>query len=222
MRPRLIVEIAGTGTEVGKTFTAAALLGALADHGISVAARKPVQSYSPGDTTDSELLARASGESSETVCPPHRSYPLAMAPPMAAEVLGRPPPTIDDLAGEVDASWPEHPVDVGLVEGAGGVASPLAADGDSASLALRLSVDVVVLVAEPGLGVINLVRLCARALEGVPLIVHFNRMDQGHSLHLRNRDWLVERERLTVTTAPDGLLDQILSLLAAKPKQNER
>lgn len=212
MRPRLVVGVSGTGTEVGKTFTAARLLRGLADQGLSVAARKPAQSYSPGETTDSEVLARATGETPEAVCPPHRCYPLPMAPPMAAEALGLPPPTMAGLIAEVNASWPDRPVDVGLVEGAGGVASPLAADGDSATLAARLPVDVVVLVAEPGLGVINLVRLCARALK-MPLIIHFNRMDPGQSLHARNRDWLVEREGLTVTTSPEGLRDEVLSRL---------
>ena len=217
MKPRLVVAVSGTGTEVGKTFTAAGLLRGLASQGLSVAARKPVQSYSPGETTDSEILAGASGESADTVCPPHRSYPLAMAPPMAAQVLGRPSPTLDDLVGEINASWPSsRPADVGLVEGAGGVASPLAEDGDSASLAFRLPADVVVLVGDPSLGVINLVRLCARALATMPLIVHLNRVDPDDSLHLRNRDWLVEREGLTVTTSAGALLDEILWRLAGK------
>jgi dethiobiotin synthetase len=130
---------------------------------------------------------------------------------MAAEVLGRPPFTIDDLTGEITASWPDRLTGVGLVEGAGGVASPLAADGDNASLTFRLPVDAVVLVADPSLGVINLVRLCVRALEIVPLVVHLNRMDPANRLHLRNRNWLTEREGLTVTTSLEGLLDEILS-----------
>ena len=105
----------------------------------------------------------------DVVCPARRTYPLAMAPPMAAEALGMLPATIDDLVAEVNASWPDRPTDVGVVEGAGGVASPLARDGDSASLAFRLPADLVVLVADPRLGVINLVRLCrpgARARAG--------------------------------------------------------
>jgi dethiobiotin synthetase len=216
MRPRLVVEMSGTGTEVGKTFIAAGLLRGLADQRLSVAARKPVQSYSPGETTDSELLAQATGESPETVCPAHRSYPVAMAPPMAAHVLGLAPPTLEDLTGEINASWPDAPIDVGLVEGAGGVASPLAEDGDSASLAFLLPADIVVLVADPTLGVINLVRLCARALQPRPVIVHLNRMEPDNSLHVLNRNWLVERERLTVTTSLVGLIDEIVSRLSAK------
>lgn len=222
MRPSLVVEVSGTGTEVGKTFVAAALLRGLVDQRLSVGARKPVQSYSPGETTDSELLARATGESPATVCPAHRSYPLAMAPPMAAQVLGLPSPTLSNLIDEIEASWPSaRALDVGLVEGAGGVGSPLTDDGDSASLAYLLPADVVVLVADPSLGVINLVRLCARALQPVPVIVHLNRMEPENSLHLRNRDWLVEREQLTVTTTPEGLIGEVVSRLAAQTSRPE-
>lgn len=215
MRPRLVVEITGTGTEVGKTFTGAQLLRRLADEGLSVAARKPAQSYGPGDVPDSEILAQATGEPAHEVCPARRTYPLAMAPPMAAEALGMLPAAIDDLVAEVNASWPDRPTDVGVVEGAGGVASPLARDGDSASLAFRLPADLVVLVADPRLGVINLVRLCRPALGPMPVVVHLNRYDQVDPLHLRNRDWLVDREGLTVTTSRQGLLEEVLSICPA-------
>src|SRR5262249_51043784 len=149
------------------------------------------ETYLPGDVADSKILAGATGEPAYLVCPAQRSYPLAMAPPMAAEALGSPPATIDDLVGEINASWPDRPADGGVGEGAGGGASPLAADGDSASLARRLPADVVVLVADPSLGVINLVRLCRPALAPLPVVVHLNRYDEGDPLHPRNRDWLV-------------------------------
>ncbi len=44
-----------------------------------------------------------------------------MAPPMAADALGRPAIVMADLVGEVTGSWGEDPPDVGLVELAGGV-----------------------------------------------------------------------------------------------------
>ena len=44
-----IIAIAGTGTDVGKTFVTAALARALRGRGFSVVARKPVLSYAPGD-----------------------------------------------------------------------------------------------------------------------------------------------------------------------------
>ena len=71
--------------------------------GVAVAARKPAQSYAPDElgATDAELLGRASGEPAETVCPRHRWYPVPMAPPMAADVLGLPPFTIAELVAEI-------------------------------------------------------------------------------------------------------------------------
>jgi dethiobiotin synthetase len=134
---------------------------------------------------------------------------------MAADALALQAATIDDLIGEINRSWPPQPIDVGLVEGAGGVASPIATDGDNATLALRLPADVVILVATPGLGVINLVRLCCRALETLPVLVHLNRIDPADRLHQRNRDWLVDREGLTVTSSPDALLGEILAFCAS-------
>ena len=131
MRPRRVVAVVGTGTDIGKTWVAARLLTDLRAAGLQVAARKPAQSFDPGDDPaglDAAVLGAATGEPPEQVCPPHRWYETAMAPPMAAEALGRPPFTIDDLVAEL--LWPDRGVDVGLVETAGGVRSPLAADGD--------------------------------------------------------------------------------------------
>ena len=48
-----------------------------------------------------------------TVCPPHRCYAVPMAPPMAADALGRPVPTIADLLAELRLARPGA-VDVGL------------------------------------------------------------------------------------------------------------
>jgi dethiobiotin synthetase len=201
-RPRRLVVVTGTGTEVGKTWVTAERAAAFRRRGWRVAARKPVQSYSPGDErTDAKVLAEATGEHPDVVCPPWRRYPLPMAPPMAAQALGRPGFTVAALADEVVASWPTPPVDVGLVEGAGGVASPLADDGDTAALVAALAPDVVVVVSGPELGAINLVRLSVRALKGVPVLVYLNRFDDANELHRRNRDWLVKREGYVVKTA---------------------
>ena len=124
-----------------------------------------------------------------------------MAPPMAAEALGRPPFGIGDLMDEL--SWPEAQVDVGLVETAGGVRSPLAVDGDCAALSRALAPDLVVLVADAGLGTINAVRLAAGVLD-VPCVVALNRFDASSALHARNLEWLRERDRLRVVVSPGG------------------
>ncbi|MCZ7536657.1 MAG: AAA family ATPase [Acidimicrobiia bacterium] len=174
--------VTGTGTEVGKTWFGAATLRAAAAAGAGVAARKPVESFAPGEgQTDSEALASVTGEDPLRVCPAHRRFPVAMAPPMAAAALGLPAFTIAELAGEVRAHLPGPAGASGgllvLVEGAGGPRSPLADDGDTVDLAGALRPDAVVLVADAGLGTINAVRLCAGALADHRLIVALNRFD---------------------------------------------
>jgi len=199
-----VVVIAGTGTEVGKTYVAARLAASLRTRGIPVVARKPVQSFAAGDTeTDADVLAAATGEDPLVVCPPHRRFPLAMAPPMAAEALGGPPFTIADLTGEIIATAPADALIV--VESAGGVRSPLASDGDTVALAEALRPGLVLLVADAGLGTINAVHLSVDALAGQRVVVFLNRFDPLDDLHPRNRDWLATRAGLEVVTDPEAL-----------------
>jgi dethiobiotin synthetase len=208
-RPERLVPVTGTGTEVGKTGVAAAVLRHLAAAGRRVAARKPAQSFGPADpaeSTDAAVLGEATGEAPTTVCPLPRWYPMAMAPPMAAAALGRPPFTVADLVAEV--RWPAATA-VGLVEAAGGIRSPQAADGDAVALGRLLRPDVVVLVADAGLGTINDVRLAVDALTAptgvpAPVVVVLNRFDPADDLHCRNRDWLVDRDGIAVVTTPGG------------------
>lgn len=203
MRPERLVLVAGTGTEVGKTWVSAALLAGLRGRGVCVAARKPVQSYEPGaGPTDAEVLGAATGELPEVVCPAHRSLPVPMAPPMAVDVLGLEPFAVVDLVGEL--AWPAG-VEVGLVESVGGVRSPIADDGDTEALAEALAPDLVVLVADACLGAVNAVLTSLPPLAAWPTAVLMNRFDPADDLHRRNRDWLVERHHLDVQTDPASL-----------------
>ena len=198
IRPARLIGVLGTDTEVGKTWVAAQLLATLKLRGSQVAARKPVQSYAPDDiNTDAALLAGASGEEINDICPAHRWYPLAMAPPMAANALGRGPVLMQELMSEIH--WPSG-IDVGLVETVGGARSPLACDGDSMQLIERLRVDQVLLVADAGLGTINAVRLTIAAIGQIPTLVFLNRFNSDNELHELNRRWLIDRERLNVIT----------------------
>lgn len=114
---------------MGKSWVAPRLLRGLRRRGVTVAARKPAQSFADdGLATDAELLAAASRQAPPDVCPAHRWYPVAMAPPMAAEVLGREVITAAALAAEL--TWPAWAA-VGIVETAGGLRSPLACDSDA-------------------------------------------------------------------------------------------
>jgi dethiobiotin synthetase len=213
VRPRRVVAVVGTGTDVGKTWVAARLLTGLRAAGLRVAARKPAQSFEPHDDPadlDAAVLGVATGEPPEEVCPPHRWYEVPMAPPMAAEALGRPPFTIQDLMSELrwpapsdaPASVDTEPVDVGLVETAGGLRSPLAADGDCLALCEVLVPDVIVLVADAGLGTINAVRLTLNALGPLAAlaVVVLNRFDPESDLHRRNLEWVSRRDGRRVVT----------------------
>jgi dethiobiotin synthetase len=186
--------VAGTGTEVGKTWVACRVAAELRRAGLVVAARKPVQSSDPADpadpATDSDALAAATGEDTLVVCPAHRRLPMPMAPPMAADALGLPQIALADLVAEVGASWPAR-VDVGMVELAGGLRSPMAHDGDGRDLLAALDPDVVVVVADAGLGTLNAVLTTLDSLRAacpdVAVAVHLNRFVDGSDLHARNR-----------------------------------
>ena len=211
-RPDRLVVVTGTGTEVGKTWVTARLAGALRTVGIAVAARKPAQSYAPEDPeTDASVLAAATGAAPEVVCPPHRWYPVPLAPPMAAEALDRPRLTIAELTAEL--TWPEGTA-VGFVEGAGGLCSPLAHDGDTLALVESLQPDLVLLVADPALGVVSNVRLASRALGDVPLLVSLNRFDPADDVHRRGHEWLTVVDSFAVVTSVD---DAVAVLLAPSP-----
>ena len=202
-----MVLVTGTGRGTGKTWVAAQLLAALRAAGNTVAARKPAQSYEPGvDTTDADVLALASGERPADVCPAHRWYEVPMAPPMAAELLGRPAFSVNDLVDEL--RWPDG-VRYGLVEGVGGPRSPLADGGDTVALAGALRPDTVVLVASPELGTINAVRLAVAALDQARPVVVLNRYRGENPLHARNAEWLRDRSGFDVVTGIEPLVSRL-------------
>ena len=204
-RPARLVVVVGTATAVGKTWATCLLARVARERGVRVAARKPVQSFEAGPTgeplepTDAELLAEATGEDPRSVCLRHRWYPVAMAPPMAADALGRPPIALADLQRDMD--W-QHGVDLGFVETAGGVRSPIAHDADNAALARLLEPDTTILVADAGLGTINATRLAAEALRPLDVVVLMNRYDATRELHVRNRRWLEEHDGYRIFIDP--------------------
>ena len=206
-RPGRLVVVAGTGTEVGKTWVSCRLLERWRATGLRVAARKPAQSFEPGrGPTDAELLGVASGEPPEVVCAPARSYPTPAAPPLAARRLGRAPLRMADLVGGL--AWPDPAAALGLVESAGGLRSPQAEDGDALDLAAALAPALVVLVADAGLGTIHAVRSAAEPLLGhrMEVVVVLNRYDPGDVVHSENRRWLTDVDGLDVHVADaDGL-----------------
>ena len=182
VRPRRVVAVVGTGTDVGKTWVAARLLarppGGGPQRGCPQAGAVLRRRRRPGHSRRS----RARGGQRRG---PRRRLPAASLVRGAHGATdggrGAGPPALQHQRPGRELRWPAEPVDVGLVETAGGLRSPLAADGDCLALCRALAPDIVVLVADAGLGTINAVRLTAGALAAVdaPVVVVLNRFDAG-------------------------------------------
>jgi dethiobiotin synthase len=161
--------ITGTDTGVGKTVVAAALARAELGAGRSVAYLKAAQTgVGPEDPGDAAWVGVASGVRATEYA--RLAEPLA--PAVAAERAGT---TIDIDALVARAETEHEPVDVLLVEGAGGLLAPLAGDLTMADLAARLEAELVI-VTRPGLGTLNHTALTleaarARALPVAGLVV---------------------------------------------------
>ena len=95
-----------------------------------------------------------------------------------------------------------------MVEGVGGPRSPISDDGDNVDLARLLAPDLVVLVADAGLGTINAVRLSVAAFAGFATVVALNRFGTDR-LHQRNFEHLTTVDGFDVVTAPRALADRL-------------
>jgi dethiobiotin synthetase len=155
-KPRYGLFVTGTDTEVGKTWVATMIVKCLARAGHRVGVYKPVASDCISDgqnlvAEDALALWEAAGRplSLDAVCPQKFEAPLA--PHLAARQQGR----------EIDAAllrtgieaWADE-CDVIVVEGAGGLMSPVSDDEFVADIASDLGYPLVV-VAPNVLGVIN-------------------------------------------------------------------
>ncbi len=158
--------IAGVDTEVGKTYVGAMLAREIFSQRISVGVYKPVASGcvtgESGALVSSDALSlwMAAGrpETLERVCP--KCYAAPIAPPTAARAQGDVLSLEPMIAG---ANWWRERSDFLIVEGAGGLLSPLGHDFDNRDFAAQLGLPIL-LVAANRLGVINAVRLCVEAI----------------------------------------------------------
>jgi dethiobiotin synthetase len=155
--------IAGTDTEVGKTFVACALLHALHNQGFArTIGMKPVAAGTDanGRNDDVEaLLAAASVQAPRELVNPYLFKP-AIAPHIAAQQEGR-HIEIEPIATAFAALY--EMADALLVEGVGGFCVPLGPDTDTADLAQRLGLPVILIVGMR-LGCINHALLSAQAI----------------------------------------------------------
>lgn len=151
-RPDSGLFVTGTDTEVGKTYVSCRLLEALHASGIRCGAFKPVAS---GATRIEESDAYRLHTALQSTFPIEWISPITftapMAPPLAAEAEGR---TIDEsLIWEGLASWKDR-CDWLLVEGAGGLCSPISWSLTNADLAKRIGYPLMIVAANK-LGVVH-------------------------------------------------------------------
>ena len=141
--------VTGAHTDVGKTYVACAMLRAARAKGLSVAALKPaVSGIDPADWTDSDpgrLLAAMDRPLTlaelDAIAPLRFAAPLS--PPMAARLEGV-DLRISTLTEFCRAGLAASAADLMLVEGAGGVMSPMAEDGTGLDLMAALGLPSVV------------------------------------------------------------------------------
>lgn len=169
------VFITGTGTEVGKTMVAAAVLRSARLAGIDAAPLKPVQtgaSRGPAGliAPDVEFCLAAAGldpSPDERAMMAPCLYEPACSPHLAARIEGRP---VDEAAILAAARGLIERRDALIVEGAGGVMVPLSESRTMLDLMADLAMPVVV-AALDSLGTINHTLLTLAALRAAKLDV---------------------------------------------------
>lgn len=191
--------VAGTDTEVGKTYVAAKLARELRQRNVRVGVYKPVASdcITPSELIDSQpigsgrddcepivdssgpipdsvlqmdlistdalLLWQAAGQPLDlaAVCP--QRFTAALAPHVAAEQAGK---AVDPLAFLTELRRWKEISDVLIVEGAGGLFSPLADSYLNIDLVLQLDDPELVIVSKNRLGVMHQVISTCEAARG--------------------------------------------------------
>jgi len=151
------VFVTATDTGVGKSILSAALLAALTAEGRRVRAYKPIvtglhdaaEIAARGDwPADDELLAAAAGMTAEEVTP--FCFGPAVSPHLAARLAGM---SIDPTM-LIERAHAHESSDTLVVEGVGGLLTPLTDDFSVCDLAVALGLPVVI-ATRPGLGTIN-------------------------------------------------------------------
>lgn len=146
--------VTGTGTGVGKTVVAAAIVAALRDRGVSVHALKPVvtglqEPARPGWPHDHELLASVAESSPDAVAV--ATYQPPVSPHLAGELSGCP---VDPGRLRAAIGAAARGVEALVIEGVGGLLVPLTDGYSVRDLVLDAGLPLVI-AAQPGLGTIN-------------------------------------------------------------------
>jgi dethiobiotin synthetase len=211
-----ITLVVGTDTDVGKTWVTAALARALLELGQQVIAVKPIETGcgpEPGPDEDGARLADATGQTG-----PRRALvrlPGLVAPAIAADQAGI-EVDYEDLIARVRSL--AAPGVLLLVEGAGGLLSPLTWSDNHLDLAHSLDARVL-LVSADRLGTVSHTLLALRVLraERVPVLgVVLNQAGEPDESTRTNAGALVRlAEHTPVVTVPH-LSDQVRAAEAVK------
>lgn len=207
--------IAGTGTDVGKTFVTSALLVGLRNRGQAVVGLKPIESgYNDAGASDAEALFAASGSPVGLNWRPRYALAAPVSPHLAARQHGV------NIEIEEVVRWVEFnttaatapPSEVALVESAGGLFSPLSAMTTNLDLIRRLEPCAWILVAPNRLGVLHDVGAAVRAARAehrAPDILYLNRMGHDESTASNAAELRRLHPQLPVVTNPTALADLI-------------
>jgi dethiobiotin synthetase len=195
------VFITGTSTGVGKTYVAVLIARALRDAGNRVGVYKPVASgcemrggrlVSP----DANALWEAAGQPGtlEHVCPQMFAAPLA--PHLAARAEGR---RVDTALLRTGIDYWRETSDIVVVEGAGGLMSPISDENYNADLAEAFGYPLVVVAANE-LGTINATlqtlitaSTCRDGLQVAGIVLNSHRKVEGDPSIESNADELARR-----------------------------
>lgn len=172
--------LTGTDTGVGKTFVTCALLLSARRQGLRVLGMKPIAAGvdAEGRNEDVEMLIAASSHAAPRELVNPYCFELPIAPHLAATIENRriDPARIAAAARDLAAE-----ADLLLVEGVGGFRVPLGDDVDTADLAVRLGLPVI-LVVGMRLGCLNHALLTAESIQARGLTLAgwvANRIDPG-------------------------------------------
>jgi dethiobiotin synthetase len=187
--PLMNLFITGTDTSVGKTFASALLTRALRQAGLGTIALKPLCS---GERSDVEIL-RAASDHILTLDETNPIWLQAPAAPLVAAQLEHRTLSLDPLQHWFARLSEKHPSL--LVEGAGGWLVPITPTETIADLAARLSLPVVVVVANR-LGCLNhtlltLESIRARGLQCPGIVL--NTLSSTDDIATRTNRELLER-----------------------------
>jgi dethiobiotin synthetase len=155
--------VVGTDTGIGKTVVTAALVARARSAGVDAVAIKPAQTGYPEDD-DAGFVQWAC--ESEDAAIRLRTHGEPLAPAVAARRAGE-PIIYESVLDDTRAAIEDPDVDIGVVEGAGGLRVPLSNEPDREIVDLVADLEVpAIVVARSGLGTLNHTALTVEALRG--------------------------------------------------------